>query len=404
MHTIEYEKGSENIVKIKVIGIGGGGNNVVNRLMEEGVTNAETVAVNTDAQCLNRVQATHKLNIGVKQTGGKGAGADPEVGRKAMEESQNEMTHLLEGTDMVFIAAGMGGGTGTGAAPIVAKLAREMNILTIGVVTKPFTFEGAVRMRTAEKGIEELLGHVDSLIVVPNERLKEVSVKKITFVTAFKIADDILRQAVQAISDIIIKAQLVNVDFADVSTIMKGAGFAHIGVGWASGENRAEEAAKMAIHSPLLETTINGARGILLNIIGDEDLSLEEVDLAANMVKGAVDPECTVIFGASITEGVPDGEGTMRVIVIATKFNEEEPAAAPSESSSLFGSTGSVTPLPVQEDDPYASFREQPSLEVLSPLPQTSAQTNDRPDDDGPDDDNDPFRDLTRIFRMGRNK
>ncbi|MDR0248520.1 MAG: cell division protein FtsZ, partial [Oscillospiraceae bacterium] len=317
----EMDSGNESVVNIKVIGVGGGGNNVVNRMSEDGVKSAELVAVNTDRQALKKALATHKIQIGEKLTGGKGAGSDPEVGRKSMEESRPVVAKLLEGTDMVFISAGMGGGTGTGAAPIIADLAREAGVLTVGIVTKPFLFEGPRRMKHAEAGIEELRSRVDSLIIIPNERLKYVTAEKISFTTGFKIADEVLKQAVQSISDLINTAQLINLDFADISAVMRDAGYAHIGVGRAAGKNKAEEAAKMAIQSPLLETTINGAKGVIINITGDHDMAMEDVEIAANMIKTAVHHDCNIIFGATIDDSLSD---EMRVIVIATGFDENK--------------------------------------------------------------------------------
>ena len=255
------DTGVENVVRIKVIGVGGGGNNVVNRMVRSGTRGVDFVAVNTDKQALNVSSATYKIQIGEKLTHGQGAGSDPEVGRKSAEESRAQISKALEDTDMVFITAGMGGGTGTGGAPIVAEIAREQGILTVGVVTKPFGFEGRRRMQQAEKGIEELQGKVDSLVIIPNERLKHATDQKITFANAFEIADDVLRQAVQSISDLIRDTGFINLDFADVTAIMKNAGMAHMGVGRAAGKGKAEEAARMAISSPLLETSIHGARG-----------------------------------------------------------------------------------------------------------------------------------------------
>jgi cell division protein FtsZ len=315
----ELDRGTESVVNIKVIGIGGGGNNVVNRMSEAGVTSAELVAVNTDKQALINTLATHKIQIGEKLTGGKGAGSDPEVGRRSMEESRSEVAKMLEGTDMVFISAGMGGGTGTGAAPIVADLAREAGVLTVGIVTKPFHFEGTRRMKQAEAGIEELRSRVDSLIIIPNERLKLISTEKISFATGFKIADEVLKQSVQSISDLINTAQIINLDFADICSVMRDAGYAHIGVGRASGKNKAEEAAKAAIHSPLLETTINGAKGVIINVTGDADLGMEDVDIAAEMVRNAVHHDANIIFGAALDDSMND---EIRVIIIATGFDE----------------------------------------------------------------------------------
>ncbi len=315
----ELDLGSENVVNIKVIGVGGGGNNVVNRMMRSGVRGVEFVAINTDKQALNNSDATLKLQIGEKLTGGKGAGSDPEVGRKSAEENRAQIAKILEQTDMVFITAGMGGGTGTGGCPIVADIAREAGVLTIGVVTKPFNFEGKKRMQQAEHGIEELRARVDSLVVIPNERLKFVSEQKITFLNAFEIADDVLKQAVQSISDLIKIPGLVNLDFADVSTIMRDAGFAHMGVGRAAGKGKAEEASRMAVQSPLLETSINGAKGVLINVTGSMDIGLEEVEVACNLVQQAAHRDANIIFGAAFDEALED---EIRVTVIATGFED----------------------------------------------------------------------------------
>ena len=315
------ETGVENVVKIKVIGVGGGGNNVVNRMVRGGVQGVDFIAVNTDKQALNASAAGYKLQIGEKLTGGKGAGSNPDVGRQAAEESRNQIGKALEDADMVFVTAGMGGGTGTGAAPIVAEIARDQGVLTVGVVTKPFGFEGARRMRAAEAGIEALRDKVDSLVIIPNERLKYATDQKITFANAFEIADDVLRQAVQSISDLIRDTGFINLDFADVTAIMKEAGLAHMGVGRAAGKGKAEEAARMAISSPLLETSIEGARGVLINITGSPDIGLEEVEQAATLVQQAVHPEALTIFGATFDKTRDD---EMRVTVIATGFAEGE--------------------------------------------------------------------------------
>ena len=313
------ETGPDTVVNIKVIGVGGAGNNVVNRMVRSGAKGVDFVAVNTDKQALNVSSATYKIQIGEKLTQGQGAGADPEVGRKAAEESRNQIAKALEDTDMVFITAGMGGGTGTGAAPIVADIAKEMGILTVGVVTKPFRFEGMRRMRQAEGGIAELRDRVDSLVIIPNERLKLATDQKITMVNAFEIADDVLQQAVQSISDLIKNTGFINLDFADVSAVMENAGRAHMGVGRAAGKNKAEEAARMAISSPLLETSINGARGVLINVTGSMDIGLEEVETAANLVQEAAHPDANIIFGATFDESLED---EIRVTVIATGFDE----------------------------------------------------------------------------------
>jgi len=311
--------GPDSVVNIKVIGVGGGGNNVVNRMVKSGVKGVDFIAVNTDKQALAMSSATLKVQIGEKLTSGKGAGSDPEVGRKSAEENRTQLSKALEDTDMVFITAGMGGGTGTGAAPIVADIAKEMGVLTVGVVTKPFRFEGARRMRQAEDGIAELRGKVDSLVIIPNERLKLATDQKITLLNAFEIADDVLQQAVQSISDLIKNTGFINLDFADVSAIMKDAGWAHMGVGRAAGKNRAEEAAKMAISSPLLDTSINGAKGVLINITGPLDLGLDEVESAAGMVEQAAHPEGNIIYGQVFDDTMED---EIRVTIIATGFDE----------------------------------------------------------------------------------
>ena len=304
------ETGVENVVNIKVVGVGGGGNNVVNRMVRSGAQGVDFIAVNTDKQALNASSANYKLQIGEKLTGGKGAGSNPEIGRKAAEESRNQISKALEETDMVFVTAGMGGGTGTGAAPVVAEIARELGVLTVGVVTKPFGFEGRRRAQQAEAGIEELKDKVDSLVIIPNERLKFATDQKITFANAFEIADDVLRQAVQSISDLIRDTGFINLDFADVTAIMKGAGMAHRGVGRAAGK---------AISSPLLETSIEGARGVLINITGSTDIGLEEVEQAATLVQQAVHPDALTIFGATFDESLDD---EIRVTVIATGFSD----------------------------------------------------------------------------------
>ncbi len=313
------DMGPDSVVNIKVIGVGGGGNNVVNRMVKTGTKGVDFIAVNTDKQALAVSSATYKIQIGEKLTNGQGAGSDPEVGRKSAEENRNQISKALEDADMVFITAGMGGGTGTGAAPIVADIAKELGVLTVGVVTKPFRFEGMRRMKQAEGGIAELRNKVDSLVIIPNERLKLATDQKITMVNAFEIADDVLQQAVQSISDLIKNTGFINLDFADVSAVMKDAGRAHMGVGRAAGKNKAEEAAKMAISSPLLETSINGAKGVLINVTGSMDIGLEEVETAANLVQEAAHPEANIIFGAAFDETLED---EIRVTVIATGFEE----------------------------------------------------------------------------------
>ena len=340
------ETGPENVVSIKVVGVGGGGNNVVNRMVRGGAQGVDFVAVNTDKQALNASSATYKIQIGEKLTGGKGAGSNPDVGRKAAEESRNQMAKALENTDMVFITAGMGGGTGTGAAPTIADIAREAGILTVGVVTKPFKFEGKRRMDQAMVGINELLGKVDSLLIIPNDRLKFATDQKVTLANAFEIADDVLRQAVQSISDLIRDTGFINLDFADVTAIMKDAGLAHMGVGRAAGKGKAEEAAKMAISSPLLETSINGARGVLINVTGSMDIGLEEVEQAATLVQQAVHPDALTIFGAAFDETLDD---EIRVTVIATGFDEAQQAANAAAVTQPAQTENSGAPQPLDE-------------------------------------------------------
>ena len=316
----------ERVVKIKVIGVGGAGNNVINRMITAGVDGVEFVVINTDKQDLNKSVCKNKVQIGEKLTGGMGAGSKPEIGQKSAEESRAQIAKVLEGTDMVFITAGMGGGTGTGAAPIVADLAREAGILTVGVVTKPFKFEGANRMRQAESGIAALADKVDSLVIIPNDRLKYVTDQKITFANAFGIADDVLKQAVLSISELVGDAGnvVINLDFADVSAIMKDAGRAHMGVGVAAGREKAEEAALAAVSSPLLETSINGATGVLVNVTGSSELTLDDVETAASIVQEAANPEANIIFGATWDEAFED---EMRVTVIATGFEQKAEVA-----------------------------------------------------------------------------
>lgn len=306
---------------IKVIGVGGAGNNAVNRMIEAGIRNVEFIAVNTDRQTLNESKANSKIQIGEKLTRGLGAGANPDIGSQAAEESRAEIAEVLKGADMVFVTAGMGGGTGTGAAPIVAATAKEMGILTIGVVTKPFTFEGKKRLAQAERGVASLKGKVDTLVVIPNDKLLQVIDRKTSMLEAFRMADDVLRQGVQGISDLISVPGVINLDFADVRTIMLNQGMAHMGIGCASGENRAEDAAKQAIQSPLLETSIEGARGIIINITGGSDMGLHEANTAAELVQRSADPEANIIFGTVIDDSMGD---EIQITVIATGFEKEE--------------------------------------------------------------------------------
>ena len=375
--------GPENVVNIKVIGVGGGGNNVVNRMVQSGAKGVEFVAINTDKQALSVSSATYKIQIGEKLTHGQGAGSNPEIGRKSAEENRAQIAKALESTDMVFITAGMGGGTGTGGAPIVADIAREAGVLTVGVVTKPFGFEGRRRMAQAEQGIAELKDKVDSLVIIPNERLKHATDQKITFANAFAIADDVLRQAVQSISDLINDTGFINLDFADVSAVMKDAGYAHMGVGRAEGKNKAEEAAKMAISSPLLETSINGAKGVLVNVTGSMDIGLDEVEQAATLVQQAAHPDANIIFGATFDENMED---EIRVTVIATGFDEgngkaaigEKPFTEAEKKVEQAAAEAPQEAAPAAEEAPAAEAAEAPKAE------------------DG--DEDDPFDAIFNIF------
>ena len=316
---MEFDIDMEQFAQIKVIGVGGGGNNAVNRMIASGLKGVEFISINTDKQALFMSKANIKIQIGDKLTKGLGAGANPDIGEKAATESRDEIAQAIKGADMVFITAGMGGGTGTGAAPVIAQIAKELNILTVGVVTKPFMFEGKKRMQYAERGIENLKGSVDTLVTIPNDRLLQIADKRTSFIDAFKMADDVLRQGVQGISDLIAVPGLINLDFADVKTVMINTGIAHMGVGRASGEGKAEEAARQAIQSPLLETSIDGASRVLLNITGSPDLGLFEVNIAAELIQKSVDAEANIIVGAVIDESMKD---EMMITVIATGFEK----------------------------------------------------------------------------------
>mgnify|MGYP000686532927 FL=1 len=378
------DMGPDSVVNIKVIGVGGGGNNVVNRMVRTGTKGVDFIAVNTDKQALAISSATFKIQIGEKLTNGQGAGSDPEVGRKSAEENRSQISKALEDADMVFITAGMGGGTGTGAAPIVADIAKELGVLTVGVVTKPFRFEGMRRMKQAEGGIAELRNKVDSLVIIPNERLKLATDQKITMVNAFEIADDVLQQAVQSISDLIKNTGFINLDFADVSAVMKDAGRAHMGVGRAAGKNKAEEAARMAISSPLLETSINGAKGVLINVTGSMDIGLEEVETAANLVQEAAHPDANIIFGAAFDETLED---EIRVTVIATGFDESK--------------SGAAQPAPAAQEQrpaaqPAAAAQPEAQAQESAPAAQPAAETVKSPVSD------DDWDILERIFSKKR--
>ena len=321
MANFEFDADLTSVVNIKVIGVGGGGGNAINRMIDSNVKGVEFIAINTDIQALSKSGAPVKINIGDKVTSGKGAGARPEVGASAAEDSRAEISEAISGADMVFITAGMGGGTGTGAAPIVAKIAHDLGILTIGVVTKPFSFEGKRRMDQAEAGIISLRENVDSLIIVPNDRLKDASETKLTLMNAFQIADDVLRRGIQSISELINVPGLINLDFADVTNIMSNAGLAHMGTGQATGKDKAEKAAMMAITSPLLETTIAGAKGVIVNVTGSPDLGLDEAYIASNLITSKVDPEASVIWGATFDDTLED---EIHVTVIATGLEADK--------------------------------------------------------------------------------
>ena len=364
----------EREVCIKVVGVGGGGGNAVNRMVSEGVKSVEFIAINTDNQALKRSLASQKIHIGVKLTKGQGAGGVPEKGQRAAEENREEIAAALKGTDMVFITAGMGGGTGTGAAPVVAEVAHEMGILTVGIVTKPFLFEGARRMSQAELGIAALREHVDALLIIPNERLKLISEEKITLLNAFSQADQVLRKGVQSISDLINVPGIINLDFADVVSVMRDAGLAHMGTGSAAGKDKAELAAKMAISSPLLETSINGAKGVIINITVPADVALEDVDLASSMVREAAHPDANIIWGVAYDESLQD---EMLVTVIATGFDKDNAVEIPNYK---FKSTPSAG----REAAPAA-----PAEHTSAPRAQ---------DYEGSEDDDQGFFDIMAIF------
>lgn len=333
---LEFEQGFNHLATLKVIGVGGGGNNAVNRMIDHGMNNVEFISINTDGQALNLSKASSKIQIGEKLTRGLGAGANPEIGKKAAEESREQIEDAIQGADMVFVTAGMGGGTGTGAAPVVAKIAKEMGALTVGVVTRPFSFEGRKRQTQAAAGVESMKAAVDTLIVIPNDRLLDIVDKSTPMMEAFKEADNVLRQGVQGISDLIAVSGEVNLDFADVKTIMSNQGSALMGIGVSSGENRAIEAAKKAISSPLLETSIVGAQGVLMNITGGESLSLFEAQEAADIVQDAADEDVNMIFGTVIN---PELQDELVVTVIATGFNDKPSNARKPQGGGAFGGT-----------------------------------------------------------------
>ena len=392
---MEYEDNNvtmmDGTATIKVIGVGGAGNNAVNRMIESGIKGVDFIAVNTDRQALQQSKANTKIQIGEKITRGLGAGANPDIGAQSAEENKSEVAEILRGADMVFVTAGMGGGTGTGAAPVVAQLAKQKGILTVGVVTKPFGFEGKVRMKNAEAGIEELKANVDTLITIPNDRLLEVVQKNTSIVEAFSIADNVLKQGIQSISDLIKVPGLINLDFADVTSIMKDKGLAHMGIGNASGENRAIEAAKEAIQSPLLETSIRGAKGVLLNVTGGPSLSLFEANAASNLITESCDPDANIIFGASIRE---DLEDEIMITVIATGFDE-----APQG--------GFVEPTPIKKTEipPVAKVEPKPVIHretVVEPEPRIEPKVERTPEPVRQQDDWDDEMEIPTFLRNKR--
>ena len=367
------EELDENVTTIKVIGVGGGGN-AVNRMVSDGLQGVEFIAMNTDQQALAKNHASVKVQLGSKLTKGRGAGADPEIGQRAAEESKDEIANALKGSQMVFITAGMGGGTGTGAAPVVAEVAHDLGILTVGIVTKPFSFEGKRKMGLAEQGIANLLMHVDSLIVIPNERLKMISQEKITLMNAFQAADNVLRQGVESISALINVPAFINLDFADVRSIMKDAGYAHMGVGSAKGAGKAENAAKAAISSPLLETSIAGAHGVIINITSSPDIGLEDVETAAGLITQSAHPDANIIWGTAFDENLSD---EMRVTVVATGFDNKSASdlrnsinnamgGAQSVPSAVFSSDTGAAAAPAGNAAPAAAPAEKKAVEEES--------------------------------------
>ena len=404
------EEMDENVTTIKVIGVGGGGGNAVNRMVSDGLQGVEFIAMNTDQQALAKNHAATKVQLGSKLTKGRGAGADPEIGQRAAEESKDEIANALKGSQMVFITAGMGGGTGTGAAPVVAEVAHDLGILTVGIVTKPFSFEGKRKMGLAEQGIANLLMHVDSLIVIPNERLKMISQEKITLMNAFEAADNVLRQGVESISSLINVPAFINLDFADVRSIMKDAGFAHMGVGVAKGAGKAENAAKAAISSPLLETSIAGARGVIINITSSPDIGLDDVETAASMITQSAHPDANIIWGTAFDERLQD---EMSITVVATGFEStpgvDEPiqavvnaqraaaGAAPAAAPAAPRPAAAPAPAPAPAADPVIPnpvFSNVFNPNVDTPVSTAPAAK----EDDSNEDDGDYFNDLLSIL------
>ncbi len=381
----EYDIETEQFAKIKVVGVGGGGNNAVNRMIEQQLQGVEFISVNTDKQSLYNSMAEYKIQIGEKLTRGLGAGANPDVGAKAAEESRDDIYQSLQGADMVFVTAGMGGGTGTGAAPVVASIAKEMGILTVGVVTKPFSFEGKRRMQNAVSGIEELRNSVDTLVTIPNDRLLQIAEKRTTMMEAFKIADSVLLQGVQGISDLIAIPGLINLDFADVKTIMFERGLAHMGIGTATGDNNIIDAVKMAISSPLLETTVGGATGVLLNVTG-ADIGVLEVNEAAELIREIADPEANIIFGAALDDSLSD---EIRVTVIATGFDNDDV---------LYSKLPSITP----KAEPVVKKVEEVKTETVDTVEKVEVKTEEKPKEEVKASEEDNDFDIPTFLRKKR--
>ncbi len=375
----------ETFARIKVVGVGGSGNNAIERMIESKIKGVEFVAINTDAQALHHNKAAEKVHIGKNLTKGLGAGMNPDIGRQAAEENRDEIQEILKGTDMVFVTCGMGGGTGTGAAPIVAETAKEMGALTVAVVTKPFTFEGAQRRAIAEEGLENLRERVDTLITIPNDKLLQIIDKKTTLINSFKIVDDVLRQGVQGISDLITKPGIVNVDFADVRAIMSNSGSALMGIGIGTGENRAADAAKAAINSPLLELSIDGAKGVLFNVSGCNDLTMLEINEAANIITESIDPNAKVIFGAVVDDAIKKGE--IQITVAATGFDSEKQSVVEKMSRMTIGQiqakaqTKTSNILEKEDSDSELSkitfpSKAEPKMIIEEKVPPKPARTN----------------------------
>lgn len=386
-----YESG----VNIKVIGVGGGGNNAVNKMITDDVRGVEFIAINTDMQALVHSSVTKKITIGEKITKGHGAGSNPEIGAKAAEESIEEIQSAIEGADMVFVTAGMGGGTGTGAAPVVARVAREMGILTVGIVTKPFLFEGKRRMTQAEAGIANLQEYVDALIIIPNERLKQVG-EKITMINAFQVSDDVLRRGVQSITELINVPGYINLDFADVTSIMKDAGYAHMGVGEATGKDKAEEAARMAISSPLLETSISGSRGIIISITASPDIGMDEVDAASTLVQQEAHEDANIIFGVAFDSELED---TMKVTIIATGFENKSEATVNFGKAAMPDNLRMVAAGKIEKGQ---VVRKESVIENKSSTVAAEPAPKEEAEDDSPISDED-FNEIITMLKKGRN-